>query len=120
MAERRTADQKPDEKTGAAKTPADPKATPNSAAMAERTAQMMQRSSRLWADALDRQVESAGKGKRLKPDPLNAVPALSKVYKDWLDHPAKADGGDDPLLGRAGRALDPHDRGALWATRSSR
>ena len=58
-------------------------------ALAERTARMMQRSSRLWADALDRQVESAGKGKRLKPDPLNAVPALSRLYKDYLDHPGR-------------------------------
>ena len=35
--------------------------------MAERTAHMLQRSSKLWADALDRQIESAGKGKRLIP-----------------------------------------------------
>ena len=74
MAERRTPDQN---------LAADPKAA------TERTTHMLQRSSRLWADALDRQIESAGKGKRLKPDPLNTVPALSKVYKDYLDHPAK-------------------------------
>ena len=60
-----------------------------SEALAERTTRMMQRSSRLWADALGRQVESAGKGKRLKPDPLNAVPALSKLYKGYLDHPGR-------------------------------
>ena len=59
-------------------------------AMAERMSEMIRRSNRLWAEALDRQVDSAAKGKRLKPDPLNAVPALSKVYKDWWDHPAKA------------------------------
>ena len=59
-------------------------------ALAERIARMIRRSNRLWADALDRQVDTAVRGKRLKPDPLNAVPAFSKIYKDWWDHPNKA------------------------------
>ncbi|MEM9139158.1 MAG: class I poly(R)-hydroxyalkanoic acid synthase, partial [Pseudomonadota bacterium] len=56
-------------------------------ALTERVATMMERSSRLWANSLDRSVDSAGK--RLKPDPLNAVPALSKVAQDYWDHPQK-------------------------------
>jgi len=45
--------------------------------LSERMTTMLERSSKLWAESLDRSVDSAGK--RLKPDPLNAVPALSKV-----------------------------------------
>lgn len=59
-------------------------------ALGERITRMIRRSNRLWADALDRQVDSAVRGKRLKPDPLNAVPAFSKVWKDWWDNPDKA------------------------------
>lgn len=59
-------------------------------ALAERFERMISRSNRLWAGTLDRHVDSAGRGTRLKADPLNAVPAFSKVYKDWWDHPEKA------------------------------
>ena len=59
----------------------------NPAPMAERVAGMMERSSHLWATSLDRSVENAGK--RLKPDPLNAAPAMSKVAQDYWEHPTK-------------------------------
>ena len=55
--------------------------------MAERVAKMLERSSHLWATSLDRSVDNAGK--RLKPDPLNTVPALSKVAQDYWDNPTK-------------------------------
>ena len=57
------------------------------AALAERISTLLERSSHLWAASLDRSVESAGK--RLKPDPLNAVPAMSKVVNDYMEHPEK-------------------------------
>ena len=59
----------------------DPKALTN------RIQGMLERSTKLWAESLDRSVDQAGK--RLKPDPLNAVPAMSKVAQDYLDHPQK-------------------------------
>ena len=55
--------------------------------LTDRVATMMERSSHLWATSLDRSVESAGK--KLKPDPLNAAPAISKVAQDYWDHPSK-------------------------------
>ncbi|HET7410448.1 MAG TPA: class I poly(R)-hydroxyalkanoic acid synthase [Paracoccaceae bacterium] len=64
--------------------------TDRAEALAERIGRMIRRSNRLWAEALDRQVDTAVRGKRLKPDPLNAVPAFGKVWKDWWDHPDKA------------------------------
>lgn len=57
------------------------------AALAERIATLMERSATLWATSLDRSVETAGK--RLKPDPLNAAPAMTKVMQDYIDHPQK-------------------------------
>ncbi|MEM7745466.1 MAG: class I poly(R)-hydroxyalkanoic acid synthase [Pseudomonadota bacterium] len=56
--------------------------------LAERMSAMMERSAKLWAESLDRSVDGAGK--RLKPDPLNTAPALSKVYMDFWDNPEKA------------------------------
>ena len=58
------------------------------AALAERIGTLLERSSRLWAGSLDRSVDTAGK--RLKPDPLNAVPAMSKIVNDYIEHPQKA------------------------------
>lgn len=55
--------------------------------LAERVGKMMERSSHLWATSLDRSVENAGK--RLRPDPLNAMPAMSKVAQDYWNHPSK-------------------------------
>lgn len=57
------------------------------AALAERIGTLLERSSKLWAGSLDRSVETAGK--RLKADPLNAVPAMSKVVNDYIEHPQK-------------------------------
>ena len=57
------------------------------AALAERITTLLERSSHLWAASMDRSVESAGK--RLKPDPLHAVPAMSKVVNDYMEHPEK-------------------------------
>lgn len=56
-------------------------------ALSERIGAMMERSAKLWAESIDRSVESAGK--KLRPDPLHAVPALSKVAKDYFDNPHK-------------------------------
>ncbi len=56
--------------------------------LAERMSAMMERSAKLWAESLDRSVDGAGK--RLKPDPLNTAPALSKIYMDFWDNPEKA------------------------------
>ncbi|MEM0988230.1 MAG: class I poly(R)-hydroxyalkanoic acid synthase [Pseudomonadota bacterium] len=56
--------------------------------LSDRVGTMMERSTKLWAESLDRSVDSAGK--RLKPDPLNTVPALAKLYMDYWDHPEKA------------------------------
>lgn len=56
-------------------------------ALSERIGQMIERSTHLWAESLDRSVEGAGKN--LKPDPLNAAPAMSKVLYDYWDHPEK-------------------------------
>ncbi|MEO1494498.1 MAG: class I poly(R)-hydroxyalkanoic acid synthase [Pseudomonadota bacterium] len=53
----------------------------------ERMTILAERSAKLWAESLDRTVESAGK--KLKPDPLNAVPAISKLAQDYIDHPQK-------------------------------
>lgn len=53
----------------------------------ERLGRMMERSSHLWASSLDRSVDSAGK--KLKPDPLNAMPAMNKVAQDYWEHPSK-------------------------------
>ncbi len=55
--------------------------------MTDRVAMMLERSSHLWASSLDRSVDSAGK--RLKPDPLNAAPAMTKVAEDFWSHPTK-------------------------------
>ncbi|MEM1162697.1 MAG: class I poly(R)-hydroxyalkanoic acid synthase [Pseudomonadota bacterium] len=54
----------------------------------DRVERMLERSSRAWAGSVEKSVESAGK--QLKPDPLNAAPAMSKVIHDYLDHPMKA------------------------------
>jgi len=59
-----------------------------SRALSERIGAMLERSTRLWAESIERSVDSAGK--RLKPDPLNAAPVISKVWMDWWDHPDKA------------------------------
>ncbi len=56
-------------------------------ALTERMGRMLERSSHLWAGSLDRSVESAGK--RLKPDPLNTAPAMSKVAQNYFDNPQR-------------------------------
>ena len=61
--------------------------TDHDAALNERVAAMLERSARLWAESIDKSVDGAGK--KLRPDPLNAVPAMSKVMKDYFDQPHK-------------------------------
>ncbi|MEM7061178.1 MAG: class I poly(R)-hydroxyalkanoic acid synthase [Pseudomonadota bacterium] len=56
-------------------------------ALADRMGRMLERSSHLWAGSLDRSVDSAGK--RLRPDPLNTVPAMSKIAQNYWDNPQK-------------------------------
>ena len=59
----------------------------NAEALAERMGQMLERSTHLWAQSLDKSVDGAGK--QLKPDPLNTAPAMAKVWYDYWDNPEK-------------------------------
>ena len=56
-------------------------------ALPERISTMIERSTKLWAESLDRSVDQAGK--RLKPDPLNAVPVMSKLAQIYWENPQK-------------------------------
>ena len=56
-------------------------------ALAERVQRLVERSSRMWVDSLERKSEEKP---ILKPDPLNTVPAMARLWLDCLDHPQKA------------------------------
>ena len=56
-------------------------------ALAERLSTLVERSSHLWAESLNRSVHDVGK---LKPDPLNTLPAMTKLAQDYMEHPQKA------------------------------
>ncbi len=55
-------------------------------ALSERIGRLVERSSRVWADALDRHIDDIG---LLKPDPLNTVPAVARWAYDMWDHPSR-------------------------------
>jgi polyhydroxyalkanoate synthase len=52
--------------------------------LSERIGRLVERSSKVWAEALDRQIEDAA---LLKPDPLNTMPAMARWAHDFWDHP---------------------------------
>ena len=54
--------------------------------MTDRLAHLVERSQKVWAESLDRNLDDASAG---NPDPMNTVPALTKLTKDYLDHPQK-------------------------------
>ncbi|MGF1445594.1 MAG: PHA/PHB synthase family protein [Pikeienuella sp.] len=60
--------------------------TPDLPALSERIGRLVERSSRVWADALDRHIDDIG---LLKPDPLNTVPSVARWYYDMWDHPSR-------------------------------
>ena len=55
--------------------------------LSERIGSLVARSSKVWAESLDRQIEDIG---LLRPDPLNAVPSVARFAYDYVDHPHKA------------------------------
>ncbi len=54
--------------------------------LSDRIASLVERSQKVWAESLDRSVDE---GMTLKPDPLNALPAMSRLAQTYLDHPQK-------------------------------
>ncbi len=57
---------------------------PDLPALSDRVASLVERSSKVWADALDRHIDDIG---LLKPDPLNTAPSMARLAYDTLDHP---------------------------------
>ncbi len=54
--------------------------------MTDRLAGLVERSQKVWAESLDRSVEDASTS---NPDPLNTLPAITHLAKEYLDHPQK-------------------------------
>jgi len=54
--------------------------------LSERIGNLVERSSKVWAESLDRQIEDIG---LLRPDPLNTLPSVARLAYDYLDHPHK-------------------------------
>ncbi|HSF96560.1 MAG TPA: class I poly(R)-hydroxyalkanoic acid synthase [Thermohalobaculum sp.] len=54
--------------------------------ISERLAGLVERSQKVWAESLDR---SAGDLASAKPDPLNTLPALSRLAQTYMDQPQK-------------------------------
>ena len=54
--------------------------------MTDRLAHLVERSQKVWVDSLDRNLDDVP---QVNPDPMNTVPALTKLTKDYLDHPQK-------------------------------
>jgi len=76
-------------KSDAAARPAQPgAATPSdeAAELTDRLTALIARSQKVWLDSLDRQIEDIG---LLKPDPLNTMPSVARLYYDYWDHPKK-------------------------------
>ena len=89
----------------------------NAEALAERMGQMLERSTHLWAQSLDKSVDGAGK--QLKPDPLNTAPAMAKVWYDYWDNPEKmVSAATEFWTEQAG--YGPASRAVPWVTRPSR
>jgi len=53
-------------------------------ALSDRIASIVERSSRVWAEALDRHIDDIS---LLKPDPLNTAPSMARFAYDLWDHP---------------------------------
>ena len=54
--------------------------------MTDRISELVERSQKAWASSLDRSV---GDMASANPDPLNAMPAISRMTQEYLDHPQK-------------------------------
>ncbi|MGF1501857.1 MAG: PHA/PHB synthase family protein [Paracoccaceae bacterium] len=54
--------------------------------LSERIAKLVERSSKVWAERLDRQIDDLT---LLKPDPLNTVPSMARFAYGYLDQPQK-------------------------------
>ncbi|MDH3665499.1 MAG: class I poly(R)-hydroxyalkanoic acid synthase [Paracoccaceae bacterium] len=54
--------------------------------MTDRIADLVERSQKVWAESLDRSVEDAATS---SADPLNTLPAITHLAKEYLDHPQK-------------------------------
>ncbi|GMG80826.1 class I poly(R)-hydroxyalkanoic acid synthase [Paralimibaculum aggregatum] len=52
--------------------------------LSDRIGRIVERSSKVWAEALDKQIDDIG---HLKPDPLNTVPSMARWAYDFWDHP---------------------------------
>jgi len=57
--------------------------------MTDRISELVERSQKVWASSLDRNV---GDMATANPDPLNALPAISRLTQDYLDNPQKLAG----------------------------
>ena len=55
-------------------------------ATSERIGNLVARSSKVWAESLDRQIEDIG---LLRPDPLHTMPSVARLAYDYIDHPQK-------------------------------
>ncbi len=55
-------------------------------ALSERIGKLVERSSRVWADALDRHLDDIA---LLKPDPLNTVPSMARWAYEMWDSPSR-------------------------------
>ena len=56
------------------------------APLADRITTLAERSNKLWLESMERSVDDA---RKLKPDPLNALPAIQKLAHNYFDHPQK-------------------------------
>ncbi|MEM6487781.1 MAG: class I poly(R)-hydroxyalkanoic acid synthase [Pseudomonadota bacterium] len=57
------------------------------AGLADRLQTLTSRSQRVWMQSLDRAIDDIT---TLKPDPLNAAPAMARFAYSYMEHPAKA------------------------------
>ena len=55
--------------------------------LADRIANLIERSQKVWAENLDRRVADAG---LMRPDPLHALPAMQRWAQYTMDHPHQA------------------------------
>ena len=60
--------------------------TPDVQEMTDRIAHLVERSQKVWAESLDRSVDDMATA---NPDPLNAMPAITRLTQDYLDQPQK-------------------------------
>ena len=53
---------------------------------ADRLTDMVERSQKVWAESLERSLDGITAP---NPDPLNTLPAMTRLAQDYLDHPQK-------------------------------